>query len=693
MTSAARRRARPRALATLLLAVAALAAAATALAIVPTGDKVRVSDMGPDGDVNFGPSPISPNTAIAYNSTADEYLVVWLSDDTPLEGDTEVYGRRLTAAGAPAAARFRISDVDGTATFGASRDHRPAVAYNAMADEYLVVWTGDETTDGEFEIIGHRVSAAGAPIGVDTRLSQMGTDGQTNARAIMPTVAHNSSSNEYLVAWAGDDSSTAGVDAFDIYVQRVNPGGMELGGDVRISDMGDATNLFNALDPSVAYNTVAREYLVAWSGDDTVPGQSDEEIFVQRLNASAGQIGTDDQRISQLGPDGNTSFDADDPSVAYNPTANEYLVAFTGQDDIPPLVDNAREIFVQRLSAAGAELGNDDFRVSSMGPDGSTLFAAAGASAAFNVTAGEYLVAWSGDDGTAPLVDNEQEVFVQRLAQDGTPVGGDTRLSIMGPDGNADFDALSAAAASSTREAAYVVAWQGDDVGGLLGNNEIEVYARRLAAVPAAPPPPPEAPAVTLTSASIAGSYRGRAFTGNLKVAGRASQAVGARVELTERGRSRVELSRTVSLPAGTFSLSLRLPTRLLPGAYSVRVTPTGGATATRSVTIASPRRGIVASASASSIRGGPPATSIPRRLNRLFFRFKFLVLPKTGAPIAVRILLPNGRPTGRRPIGKPRARVIDAFVASPTGLPRGRWRALLLVDGKTVSRVSVRIG
>ena len=52
----------------------------------------------------------------------------------------------------------------------------PALAYNSLNNEYLVVWQGDDSTDGEFEIFGQRLNAAtGAGIGAnDFRLSDMG---------------------------------------------------------------------------------------------------------------------------------------------------------------------------------------------------------------------------------------------------------------------------------------------------------------------------------------------------------------------------------------------------------------------------------------------------------------------------------------------------------------------------------------
>ena len=54
-----------------------------------------------------------------------------------------------------------------------------------------------------------------------------------------------------------------------------------------------------------------------------------------------------------MGPNGNTNFAAQRPSLAYNPQALEYLVVWDGDDTTAPLVDNETEVYGQRLIATG----------------------------------------------------------------------------------------------------------------------------------------------------------------------------------------------------------------------------------------------------------------------------------------------------------------------------------------------------
>ena len=446
----------------------------------------RISDMGTDGTTTF--SATFP--AVAYNATNNEYLVVWMGDDTT-DGEFEIYGQRINAAtGAEVGTNdFRISDMgtDGNVAFEV---REPAVAYNATNNEYLVVWRGDDTTDGEFEIFGQRLDAAGGELGTnDFRISDMGTDGNPALDATDPEIAYNATNNEYLVVWRGDDDTPPLVDnEYEIFGQRIDAAtGAEVGtNDFRISDMGtDGDNTFRADDPAVAYNATNNEYLVVWMGwDNTAPLVLDEpEIFIQRINAATGaEVGTNDFRISDMGTDGDVTFAAFDPKIAYNTTNNEYLVVWWGDDNTAPLVDEDNEVFGQRIDATGAEVGTNDFRISDMGTEGDANFDVRNPDVAYNEANEEYLVVWHGDDNTAPLVDNETEIFGQRInGATGAEVGtNDFRISDMGTDGDVAFESSSPKVDYNATNNEYLVVWHGDDNTAPLVVNENEIFGQRL---------------------------------------------------------------------------------------------------------------------------------------------------------------------------------------------------------------------
>ncbi|MEZ5591790.1 MAG: hypothetical protein R3F53_14190 [Gammaproteobacteria bacterium] len=173
--------------------------------------------------------------------------------------------------------------------------------------------------------------------------------------------------------------------------------------------------------------------------------------------------GSDDFRISFMGTDGSTSFRGDDPEVAYNATANEFFVVWQADDDTAPLVDNENEIFGQRINASTGALIGSRIRISTMGPDGDGNFDAFDAGIAWNRTTNQYLVVWEGDDNTAPLDDNEVEIFGRLIGADGTPVAPQFRISTMGgPNGSTTLRANNPHVAYNATNNQFMVVWVGD---------------------------------------------------------------------------------------------------------------------------------------------------------------------------------------------------------------------------------------
>ncbi|MBI4762497.1 MAG: hypothetical protein HY780_14940 [Chloroflexi bacterium] len=274
--------------------------------------------------------------------------------------------------------------------------------------------------NNEFEIFSQRLDAAGTQVGKnDLRISDMGPNGDVDPSANVPAVAYDGADNEFLVVWMGCDTVCGGYEEeeLEIYGQRINgANGTQVGAnDFRISDMGPDEDLeFAALGPAVAYNSANNEYLVVWWGSDDAGllVAYEYEIFGQRIDAATGaEVGANDFRISAMGPDGDATYWAAHPAVAYSGTDNQYLVVWH-RDGV---LEEESEIFGQRLDAAtGAEVGANDFRLSDMGPNGNTDYDALFPAVAYNGSNNAYLVVWQGDDDTAPLVEGESEIFGQR---------------------------------------------------------------------------------------------------------------------------------------------------------------------------------------------------------------------------------------------------------------------------------------
>jgi hypothetical protein len=395
----------------------------------------RLSTMGPDGDPDYD----ARRPAVAYNSANNEYLVVWYGNDgAPLHSfESEIYGQRVDATtGAEVGADdFRLSSMgpDGNAFYSA---YAPAVAYNRTANEYLVVWEGYDgiSMDQGYEIYGQRLDAGdGAQVGTDDfRLSDMGpVDEPAEYHANWPAVAYNSTEDEYLVVWQGEDGVPPLVPGeWEIFCQRLDASnGDEVGiDDLRLSQAGPAGDPdYDAYRPAVAYNSTDSEYLVVWTDCDSSGGLpcGESEIHGQRVDGASGQELGDDVALSDMGPAESSLYNAHDPHVAYSRADNEYLVVWWGNDDLPQLYSLEFEIYGQRVSgASGGEVGENDFRLSAMGPDGSPDYFAMFPTVAYRSANGEYLVTWEGDDDTPPLEEGEVEIFGRRF----TPGTGQYRL-------------------------------------------------------------------------------------------------------------------------------------------------------------------------------------------------------------------------------------------------------------------------
>ncbi|MCA9924865.1 MAG: cadherin-like domain-containing protein, partial [Anaerolineales bacterium] len=315
--------------------------------------------------------------------------------------------------------------------------------------------------------------------------SDMGPDGDTSYAAQNPAVAYNPNLNQYLVVWSGDDNSGGLTDNdFQIFGQFVLPRGGQIGtNDFRISNMDTGSIVFGANFPAVTYNSRDGKYLVVWSGDDNAAGGAghETEIFGQQLQEN-GDFLRFNFAVSDMGA-GGINYRAFNPAVTYNSQDNEYLVVWWGTDNANGVVKGEFEIFGQRLMGVDAffAIGDNDFRISNMGPNGDLNYAAFDPSVVYNQATNQYLVVWEGTISIADD-DSESEIFGQLLDAFGVETGeNDFRISRMGADNDPNFDAFEPQVAYDSEDGRFLVVWQGDNnnVNGLV-DSENEIFGQLL---------------------------------------------------------------------------------------------------------------------------------------------------------------------------------------------------------------------
>jgi hypothetical protein len=453
-----------------LCAIGALVPASVASADA-FGPQIPLTSFGPPGDPDF-PAGFHD---VVYNPSTGQHLLVFVGATT---ADTDdVYGQLIDGGGNPVGAPFRISET----SMGEDFFDPATVSYNPENHEYLVAWAFEDE-----QVFARRVSAAGAPIGPEVPVSAVQDDIETQEIAYSP-ITH-----EYLIAWKA-------FGAGRVFVQRMTPELAPVGpDDLEVGGSGDLT-VDDAL--GLAYNATSREYFIVFLASSAT-GMDGEEVYAQRLGLDAAPIGGDDIQISEMGPDGNGSFDAAPPSVAWNSRANQYLVTWHGDDDAAGLVDNEREAFGQLLTADATQIGADDFRISDMGADGTTEAGAFRPRVFYDANGDQYFLAWHGDDIGGAIVDNEFEVYGQYLAPDGAPIGNnDFRISESLPDGDVTTNASRPAIAYNTASCDYLVAFMSGNPG---SDDHWEVAGRRVSA-PACPVVPPPLPPADVTDPVISG--------------------------------------------------------------------------------------------------------------------------------------------------------------------------------------------
>ncbi len=359
-------------------------------------------------------------------------------------------------AAEPFSAPLRVSNAgpDGDLKW---RGTYSAVATSTKSDAMLVVWIQDlDATQQNAAIFGRLVNPIDrSPLGASFQISETGSHNAWVDDNNPPSVTYNPTADEYLVAWM--DHADA-----ELWVKRVSAAGAPLGADIQI---GNGYSDIETVNP--VFSPEANEYFVVWKATS-----GSQQIWGQRLaGATAAEIGGDIQ-ISQM-----TSSADDATYVAYAPSLQRYLVVWHG--NTAPITSD-QEIYGQLIGINGAEIGSD-FRISSMGPDGSGSFRADPPVVAWNSAQSEWLVGWGGDNDEGGQIDNENEVFLQRLNADGAEIGPDDfRLTHVGADGDTDFRPSRPSIAYNPNTNEYLVTWHADEGTATNPDGQWETWAQRL---------------------------------------------------------------------------------------------------------------------------------------------------------------------------------------------------------------------
>jgi hypothetical protein len=314
----------------------------------PLGNQFQISRKGPP----LGLSESNSDPIVAYNSESGGFLVVWHGARGSGAGcqesgspATRIFGQRLRSTGRKVGPRdFTISSPQQRCP----RD--PSLVYNSDANEYLVVWSNETTNP---QVYGQRLDGEGEAVG--TRSFHISNNTQSASET---SLAYDPLARQYLVVWEGGS----------IVGQRLTVTGAKTGAQAFV--IGGGGNEASTVNASVTFNPRFREFLVVWKSGE---GDTGSTIRGQRITEFGRLSG-----VSQFQVSDPSLHAVGQPTVAYDPRANQYQVVFDANDP--------ENVVAQRLGAAGAR--RNSFVIA-----GSPLNAEA-RSLAWNPDREEFLTAW-----------------------------------------------------------------------------------------------------------------------------------------------------------------------------------------------------------------------------------------------------------------------------------------------------------
>jgi hypothetical protein len=189
--------------------------------------------------------------------------------------------------------------------------------------------------------------------------------------------------------------------------------------------------------------------------------------------------------------------------------------------------------------------------------------------------------------------------------------------------------------------------------------------------------------------------------SGKLAVKGKIAKPAKVAIQLHRSGSPKPLLTTNLSLPAGPFSLSIKLlpglladGQPLLPGSFTVTLGGKSGnmtvPTQVQEITLIGPPSGVVGKAFASSSAAGGPASNIPATMKSAFVHFTFQSLPTGKQPITVAWYRPGGKLLGIA--NKSTAPTVESQITSKAPLPKGLWRIDLRAGSTVVKSVNINV-
>jgi hypothetical protein len=270
--------------------------------------------------------------------------------------------------------------------------YAPAVAVNPASGDAVAVWSESRTNTDNLSINrvrGRAISAEGGAAGNIALISSKAQDNSALGGS-NPQIVYNAKQNQFFTVY---ERSYAVAQKPGIYGQRLNANGAPIGEEIQIFQAAGRAH------PVLAFDAANNRYLAAWSnGQGGIEGQ-----FVKGSGDLSGNL----LNFSTAG------LRMDNPSLAYNPAAKAYLLAF--------------DAFSKTVSDLYGQIVKEDGRLS-----GQAFIISDAANrqaeplALYGSKAGQFAVFWS---DSRDLSNSGLNVYAQLVDGDGKLAGENQRLA------------------------------------------------------------------------------------------------------------------------------------------------------------------------------------------------------------------------------------------------------------------------
>lgn len=333
----------------------------------------------------------------------------------------------------PEAVKKAIADIQGAnfqvSTSAPKRDTVPAVAWNSVDNEWVVVWEHwFDNQPLDRDIRARRISSTGALLGSETVIVQLTTD------ETMPRIAYSPTTQRFMVVWVHDAKDVKAKIVNNLLAQVVAPFYIDL------------FTQGTSKEPDVVWRQNEDDFFIAWS---ETGGPGNQQDLYGSLWNTDGTVKRDNIILRDVG----NGVDLRRPTLAYNAADDEYFMAYDNQNDSDT---GAADIFGFRID------GTVTYQLSDIALISNSSGIQVDATIVFNGSS-EYLVAWEDDSN------GDWDVFGRKLTKAGVVSGSSVALRF-----SADVE-TDPVLAWRTAASVYVLAWEEQTA-----NGDWDIYARAV---------------------------------------------------------------------------------------------------------------------------------------------------------------------------------------------------------------------